>query len=612
MTIQEAKELYKKYDCSSFRMAREDWYLHLEYNKLNISRAQEKIWENELFYELAEKIKVEGSLYDLYVVYDLIEEKPEKAKLKTMAEALQYVIYDEPIVNAAVSELILGTNQDISERKGLVFGAYDIREKELAAEFLTYAVHLLHEAKGIKELEDRMKEDMEICRKIKRMLGLKADFKSHGISSLVSFLTLERLRHRLSFAIEFYIMKKIKPQKERTDRHIKDIKYIKDTEYIKNIEYIETSKLTVREIESLPKGSVIQGNLSLLNKDIRLLPDGLTVNGNLNLNSSGIKKLPDNLTVNGNLTLKSTDIEELPDNLIVRGRLNLNHTRVTALPENMIVKGSLNLSFSDIEELPDYLIVNGSLNLSHSKIRKLPEHLTVKEWLDLSDTEIAELPDNLTVEGYLKLDNTKITVLPDNLTVKGWLNMDNTGIKKLPDNLIVQGTLSLKNTELAELTDNLTVWRDLNLSCSKIKKLPDTLIIGKTLDLSHTEIMELPDNLTVGKNLNLSYTKIPGLPDSLVVGGYINISCTGDVELPETLATGGAVFKDGKSLPCQCRRLKQGECVPGKYLYADKILTHIKEILKNGNDTVYVGKIPGNDVTFDGKNYTHSDILSDG
>lgn len=94
---------------------------------------------------------------------DLIERKMEKTKLETMAEALQNVIYDDPEKNEYVSRIILGSNEALSDRKGLIFGAYDINEKELAAEFLSYAVHLLNEIREIEELEDLFLKTEKVC-----------------------------------------------------------------------------------------------------------------------------------------------------------------------------------------------------------------------------------------------------------------------------------------------------------------------------------------------------------------------------------------------------------------------------------------------------------------
>ena len=113
------------------------------------------------------------------------------------------------------------------------------------------------------------------------------------------------------------------------------------------------------------------------------------------------------------------------------------------------------------------------------------------------------------------------------------------------------------------------------------------------LDLSGTSITELPDNLTVGGVLDLSGTKITALPDNLTVGVGLDLS--------DTKITNPTV-----------KRLRHGEYVPGKYLYADGILTHVKKKKKAGDYTVFVGKIPGHNVVFDGKHYAHCRNFRDG
>ena len=255
--------------------------------------------------------------------------------------------------------------------------------------------------------------------------------------------------------------------------------------------------------------------------------------------------------------------------------------------------GGLDLSYTGITELPDNLTVGGDLYLSGTGVTELPDNLTVGGGLYLSGTGITALPDNLTVGGNLDLSYTEITELPDNLTVGGWLDLSDTGITELPDNLTVGGGLDLSDTEITELPDNLTVGGWLDLSDTEITELPDNLTVGGWLDLSDTGITELPDNLTVGGDLDLRYTGITALPDNLTVGGSLYLSGT-------------------KITNPTVKKLCQGDYVPGKYLYADRILTHIKKKRKIGEYTLFVGKIPGHNVVFDGKHYAHCKNFRDG
>lgn len=93
--------------------------------------------------------------------------------------------------------------------------------------------------------------------------------------------------------------------------------------------------------------------------------------------------------------------------------------------------------------------------------------------------------------------------------------------------------------------------------------------------------------------LDLSGTKITALPDNLTVGGWL--------DLRDTEITNPTV-----------KRLRHGEYVSGKYLYADGILTHIKKKKKIGEYTFFVGKIPNRHVIFDGEHYAHCRNFRDG
>ena len=198
--------------------------------------------------------------------------------------------------------------------------------------------------------------------------------------------------------------------------------------------------------------------------------------------------------------------------------------------------------------------------------------------------------------GSLDVSNTKITELPENLTVGGSLDVSHTNIKELPKNLTVGGSLDLSHTNITELPDNLTV--------------------GGYLDLSHTSITELPKNLTVWGSLYLSNTKITELPENLTVGGYLDVSNTKITELPKNLTVGGYVYFRGAKLSPEkvkkVKKLRHGDYVSQKYLYADGILTHVKEKKQVGGYTLYVGKIKNRNVVSDGTHYAHCANLREG
>ena len=173
------------------------------------------------------------------------------------------------------------------------------------------------------------------------------------------------------------------------------------------------------------------------------------------------------------------------------------------------------------------------------------------------------------------------------------------------------GNLDLKSTKYSELPEGLTISGYLDLSGTQIASLPDGLTVGGWLDLSYTQIASLPDGLTVGGWLDLSHTQITSLPDGLTVGGWLNLSHTQITSLPDGLTVGAGIvgFHDNTS---PVKLLKHGDYVPGRYLYADGMLTHVVRKKEFQDYDYFVGKIPGHNVLYDGTYYAHCRCIRDG
>ena len=71
-------------------------------------------------------------------------------------------------------------------------------------------------------------------------------------------------------------------------------------------------------------------------------------------------------------------------------------------------------------------------------------------------------------------------------------------------------------------------------------------------------------------------------------------------------------YLDLSGLTSKYTKLKNGDCVPKRYLYADNILTHIKRKKEIKGYVFYQGKIKGQNVIYDGKNYAHCSNFRDG
>ena len=224
--------------------------------------------------------------------------------------------------------------------------------------------------------------------------------------------------------------------------------------------------------------------------------------------------------------------------------------------------------------------------------------------------------DNITIDGSLNLRNTPITSLPEGLTVGGDLDLRNTPITSLPEGLTVGGYLDLSDTLITSLPKGLTVGGSLYLSNTPITSLPEGLTVGGYLYLSNTPITSLPEGLTVGGYLDLSGTSITSLPAGLTVGGSLYLSNTPITSLPEGLTVGGGILLNenlaAKTKELNYMKLKNGDYVPGKYLFADNILTHVKREKKIGRYKYYIGKIKNQNVISDGKYYAHCRTFREG
>lgn len=166
----------------------------------------------------------------------------------------------------------------------------------------------------------------------------------------------------------------------------------------------------------------------------------------------------------------------------------------------------------------------------------------------------------------------------------------------LPDNLTVAGFLDLSFVKITSLPNNLTVGGALDLRCSQIASLPDNLTVGGSLDLEDTSITSLPDNLTVGGSLYLRGTKIASLPNNLTVGRGLHVE-------------GSKITEEETK---KVNKLKDGDYKKGAYVYADRILTHVKFARKYGNYTYYYGKIKGQNVVSDGTHFAHCKTFKEG
>ena len=173
MTLEDAKKKYLKYDCSLFSLAREEPNAYKEYKKLNISISLEEKWRQELFEILFNDLK-DGGVYSLFIrLYDLSENgnRKNKKSLYALKEALNYIIFDDLKINICVAETIIG-RKSFSERSGLIFWAYDLKEIKIAEELLLIVMELLSYQPKEEGLSRRFKLNRRKCHLLDSQLQL--------------------------------------------------------------------------------------------------------------------------------------------------------------------------------------------------------------------------------------------------------------------------------------------------------------------------------------------------------------------------------------------------------------------------------------------------------
>lgn len=213
--------------------------------------------------------------------------------------------------------------------------------------------------------------------------------------------------------------------------------------------------------------------------------------------------------------------------------------------------------------------------------------------LDLSHTDIKSLPDGLVVEDCLDLSSSAVTSLPDGLLVGNCLDLHYSDIESLPSGLRVGGYIYLYRTRIASIPADLLAGNGINLADTPITSLPEGLAVGANLYLRDTPLTSLPSGLVVGGDLDLTDTPIASLPDDLLIGGNILMSGTGMTSR-------------------RVKRLREGDYVPGRYIFADGFLVHVEGEEHLDGYTYYVGKIPGKNVITDGKRYARCRSVRDG
>lgn len=379
-------------------------------------------------------------------------------------------------------------------------------------------------------------------------------------------------------------------------------------------ESLEAEKILRDNLEYLPAGISIKGDLLLKDSPIVVLPPDLEIRGNLDLSGSNVTKLNNWLRIYGNLILSNSMITSLPENLFIEGNLVLNGSLITELPRYLSCYGEIDLAKSNVVRLADHLSVR-CLSLANTKIKELPKYLTVQpaiyseklydkpSFLDLKGSNITHIPDYAEISNLNLLD-TQVTTYGQNVKIDNLILGVNALCGKFTDYTILKkNCLKLKNTNHPRDTwsirvssiviekDEIPVTNAIELNpqgdfvyadqalvgeiiiagcaphipagthfdCSllllnsPLKNLPDDLLIEGSLIVVDSCLERLSSSIHVKESLIMQGGKVTcAFPPELNVRD-LELRCTSQLKLPDSLFAAGFVLLED----CQIERLPE-------------------------------------------------------
>lgn len=171
MTIKEAKDIYKRNNCSLFVMAREDLDNYKLYKSLNIEKNLEMKWKGEVIEELVDLLRETGEYIIFNRLYDLAEGFHDRERLKLMIESIENIRIEDAESSLCVAETIIGRKM-LSVRSGMIFWAYDIGAKKEAIILIKKAISFVNIGSNSEEVNERACRDMNTINDIVNLLEL--------------------------------------------------------------------------------------------------------------------------------------------------------------------------------------------------------------------------------------------------------------------------------------------------------------------------------------------------------------------------------------------------------------------------------------------------------
>ncbi|MBY3432800.1 hypothetical protein HFN89_01240 [Rhizobium laguerreae] len=165
--------------------------------------------------------------------------------------------------------------------------------------------------------------------------------------------------------------------------------------------------LDIREtqIESLPDGLYVLGNVLAKGTLLSRIGAGITVTKDLMIQDTSVAAIPDDIEIRGSLIARSTKLEAIPDNLSVGMNVDFGKTPIRSLPKGFRVLGSLSIDdCPNMTDLPEHLQVAGTLNIEKTPISRIPEGAKIGRGLRAAGSSIVDLG----IGGDFQFDDTPL------------------------------------------------------------------------------------------------------------------------------------------------------------------------------------------------------------
>ncbi len=168
MTIPEAKIIYQKYNCSTFRICTQNYPVYMEYHRLEIAKWQEEQWKNEKIQEMYGELIQSGKVETFLELYEIAAEFHNTEKLSVLYRSLkQLAVPQKPQKKVDLAETILG-KRNRRVRSGMIYWAYDLHCRKLTGALFLYVQNCLGEIRTW---------DVYIARRIQRAKHLYITMK---------------------------------------------------------------------------------------------------------------------------------------------------------------------------------------------------------------------------------------------------------------------------------------------------------------------------------------------------------------------------------------------------------------------------------------------------